>query len=76
MILAITISIYSIIHARNTYIKNVDVSLPNLPLSWQGKKAVWVSDIHLGAIYGKDFSQNIVNEINKTNPDIIFIGGK
>lgn len=74
-ILAITIGTYGIIHARNTNVKNINVSLENLPTSWQGKKAVWISDIHLGSVYDKNFSQKIVNKINEINPDIVFVGG-
>jgi predicted MPP superfamily phosphohydrolase len=73
--LALIVSIYGVVHARNIVVKNVNVVLPNLPISWQGKKAVYISDVHLGAIYGEDFSESIVEKINKINPDIVFIGG-
>ena len=75
ILLAIVVSIYGVGHAKNILIKNVRVTLSNLPESWQGKKAVYISDIHLGAIYGEDFSKSIVEKINKINPDIVFIGG-
>lgn len=74
-VLAIITSVYGVIHARSLVIKNIDVTLPNLPTSWQGKRAVWISDIHLGAIYDEDFLKNIVVKINEINPDIVFIGG-
>jgi hypothetical protein len=73
--LAVVVSIYGIIHAHIITIKNIDVPLPNLPVAWQGKKAVWISDIHLGAVYGQSFSKEIVAKINEINPDIVFIGG-
>ncbi|MFA6353583.1 MAG: metallophosphoesterase [Candidatus Paceibacterota bacterium] len=75
LIIAIIIGIYGLIHARYINIKNINVALPNLPVSWQGKKAVWISDLHLGVIYDTNFTQNIVNKINEINPDIVFIGG-
>jgi hypothetical protein len=75
LILAIVVGIYGVIHARTILVKKVEVSLPNLPIAWQGKKTVWISDLHLGEIYGRDFSENVVNKINEINPDIIFIGG-
>jgi predicted MPP superfamily phosphohydrolase len=73
--IALVASIYGVIHARTILIKNVNVVLPNLPTAWQNKKAVYISDVHLGAIYGENFSKSIVEKINKINPDIVFIGG-
>ena len=74
-ILAIIVGIYGVIHANYIYIKNVNIALPNLPTVWQSKRAVFISDIHLGAIYGQNFSADIVTKINQINPDIVFIGG-
>jgi hypothetical protein len=39
-------------------------STPQLPKDWHGKKAVWVSDIHLGAVHGRGFAEDIVSKIN------------
>ena len=73
--LAVIVSIYGTIHARTIVVKDLTVTLPNLPIEWQGKKAVFISDIHLGAVNGENFSKEIVTKINEINPDIIFIGG-
>jgi hypothetical protein len=73
--IALVVSIYGVVHARTILVKNVNVTLPNLPSSWKNKKAVYISDVHLGAIYGEDFSKAIVEKINKINPDIVFMGG-
>ena len=75
LVLAVIVSVYGLIHARDMRVKEINVSLSGLPTSWQGKKAVWVSDIHLGAIYGQDFARDIVSKINDAHPDIVFIGG-
>lgn len=74
-LLAITFGVYGIIHARQIIVKDINVTIPNFPVDWQEKKAVWISDLHLGAIYDKNFAQNIVTKINEINPDIVFIGG-
>ena len=34
-----------------------------------------ISDVHLGAIYQRDFTQKIVNKVNELNPDIVVITG-
>jgi predicted MPP superfamily phosphohydrolase len=73
--LAVIVSIYGVFHARMILVKNINVALPHLPTAWQGRKAVWVSDLHLGAVYGEDFTKEVVSKINEINPDIVFIGG-
>jgi hypothetical protein len=67
--------LYGIWSAYDIKIKNIDVEIKNLPAEWQNKKAVMISDVHLGYINGKDFLENVVNRINILNPDIIFIVG-
>ena len=74
-VLAIVVSIYGVVHARIILIKNVTVKLPNLPTEWQQRKAIFISDIHLGAVNGENFAKKIVAKMKKINPDIIFIGG-
>jgi len=73
--MAVVVSAYGVIHARRILVKNIKVNLPNLPEEWQGRKVVWISDLHLGAIYGQSFSRKIVDKINEINPEIVFIGG-
>ena len=75
LVVAIVAGIYGLIHARQIIVKDISVTLPHLPASWQGKKAVWISDLHLGAVYGQNFAKNIVAKINEINPDVVFIGG-
>jgi predicted MPP superfamily phosphohydrolase len=72
---ALLVSIYGILHARKIIVTKISVSLPNLPSSWKGRKAVWISDVHLGQIHGFEFAQKIVARVSALSPDIIFIGG-
>jgi len=72
---AIVISIYGLIHGGKIMVRKIKVSLPGLPKSWQGRTAVWMSDLHLGSIHGKKFSEKITKISNFLSPDIIFIGG-
>lgn len=62
-------------NAYNPKIKNVTVKIKNLPPGWKNKKAIQLSDIHLGHIYGKKFLNKIISQVNAQNPDIIFITG-
>lgn len=66
---------YGIWNAGHPRIRNIDVSIKNLPLSWKGRTAVQISDVHLGIINGRRFMQGIVDKINTVKPDIIFITG-
>lgn len=74
-LVAILIGVYGIFHARKIIITKISVTLPNLPSSWKNRKAVWISDLHLGQINGVSFAQKIVKRISALSPDIIFIGG-
>lgn len=72
---SILAGIYGLLHARKLKIKNVKVTIPNFPQDWKSKKAVWISDLHMGQINGKNFMQKVVNQIKEVSPDIVFIGG-
>lgn len=72
---AIILTVFGYIHAQQIHVHTATISLPNMPESWRGKSAVWVSDIHLGHIYGIRRSQQIVDIIQKIKPDIVFVGG-
>lgn len=73
--LVILIYGYGILNARNIKKTAYNIQLPNLPPSWKGKKAVLVTDIHLGPINHKQFAEKVVRQINMINPDYVFISG-
>ena len=73
--LAVVITFYGIGNAFNLQTRNLVVPIKNLPLAWEGKTAVQITDIHLGAIYGVGYLHKIITSINQINPDIIFITG-
>ncbi len=72
---AVLIGIYGVANARNVRVVQVSISLPNLPSAWQGKKAVWISDTHLGQVWGEKTAQELAEKIKGLQPDIVFIGG-
>jgi predicted MPP superfamily phosphohydrolase len=73
--LAILVSLYGIINARIIRVTSTSIQLPNLPKQWKGKRAVWVSDTHLGQIRSYGFAKHITTMIQELHPDIVFIGG-
>lgn len=72
---ALLVSLYGMLHARKIVVTHIPVSLLNLPTSWENKKAVWISDVHLGQIHGVEFARKVVAKISALSPDIIFVGG-
>ena len=68
-------SFYGFVNAGVIRIKKVSLPLPNLPNTWKGKTAVWVSDTHLGQVKNNRFAQHLANMIQNLRPDIVFIGG-
>jgi predicted MPP superfamily phosphohydrolase len=72
---AVGVSVYGVIHARKIVVTEITVPIRNLPTLWQGKKVVWISDVHMGQILGPQFLTNVVNKINALTPDMVFIGG-
>jgi predicted MPP superfamily phosphohydrolase len=73
--LAFLASVYGFIRSNETKIKEISVEIPGLPSSWADKKAVWVSDLHLGGIRGAGFASRITNMTKDIGPDIVFVGG-
>lgn len=46
-----------------------------LSQNWHGKRIVLVSDIHLGMVRGGNFMRRVVDQINRTQPDLVLIAG-
>lgn len=75
LIIALSISIYSLINAKFLRLKEISVRINELPDYWKDKKVVFISDVHLGAIYGKSFLGRLIEKIKKIKPELIIIGG-
>ena len=73
--LAASAGFYGLINARIIRIRRVNVALPNLPASWRGRRAVLVSDLHLGPVNGARFCRRLVKLAASFQPDIVFIPG-
>jgi len=72
---AIVAGVYGFVHARDIKVKEVRITLPNLPAVWRGRRVIWTSDIHLGQLYGPKFARRVVSLINSLPHDIVCIGG-
>ena len=58
---------------KGLYTKKYQIYSPKLPVSFDGFKFIFISDLH-GKIYGKE-NTTLIQLINKANPDCILIGG-
>ena len=74
-ILALLAGIYGLLNARWIRIRHVPVNLPNLPQSWRGRRALLVSDLHLGHVNGLGFSRRIARLAARLHPDVVFLPG-
>lgn len=63
------------INAAWTRITRITVRLANLPEAWRGRKAVLVSDLHLGHVRNGNFLRRIVAAVLREKPDAVFIAG-
>jgi len=73
--LALVISAYGVYNANSLKVKNIKIYLKDLPSAWEGKTAVQISDVHLGNVLEKRYADRVAGEINKLNPEIVFITG-
>jgi uncharacterized protein len=73
--LAAGATIYGLLNSAHMRVRNVSVKLPNLPATWHGRVAAFVSDTHLGHVRGYHFANRLVALLSRFAPDIILIGG-
>lgn len=60
---------------RGPQVKRVTVPLAKLPRAAHGFRIAVVSDVHLGPILGRGFTQRVVDTINGTQPDLVAVVG-
>ncbi|GAA4798542.1 metallophosphoesterase [Streptomyces ziwulingensis] len=60
---------------RGPKVKRLTIPLARLPRSAHGFRIAVVSDIHVGPVLGRGFSQRVVDTINATQPDLIAVVG-
>jgi len=66
---------YASLETRWVKITRVTIESPDVPPSFDGKRIVFVSDIHHGDALSIERVQKLVERINNLHPDIIILGG-
>lgn len=69
------ISAIGIYNAMVPKVVKYEVSIKDLPDSWDNKTVVQISDVHLGPVYRKKFFYRLIEQINKLTPEAVFITG-
>ena len=72
---AIVAGAHGVLNAWWIRIRRIVVKLPGLPEAWRGRRAVLMSDLHLGSINGAGFCRRIVAIAARCEPDIVFLPG-
>jgi predicted MPP superfamily phosphohydrolase len=72
---ALLTGIFGLLNARLIRVRRIPVILPGLPENWRGRRAVMMSDVHLGNINGTAFSRRLVKLTKSLQPDVVFIPG-
>lgn len=68
-------AIYGLINARIICVRRFTLHIPELPAPWHGRRAVLLSDLHLGPINGARFCRRLVALVSSLHPDIVFFPG-
>ena len=73
--IAALVGFYGLCNARVIRIRRIAVQLPGLPASWRGRRAVLLSDLHLGPINGVQFCRRLAAKAQSFQPDVVFLPG-
>ncbi|MEI6835875.1 MAG: metallophosphoesterase [Candidatus Falkowbacteria bacterium] len=71
----IFLTLRSFYNAYKIKIKKYVVGIKNLPPTWEHKRIIHISDIHLGPILREDFFHRVIKQVKELNPDAVFITG-
>ena len=75
LVLALAASLYGFVNARRIRERKLTIELPNLPDAWRGRKALMLSDLHLGHVNDAGFARRIAGIAQRLNPEVIFVAG-
>lgn len=67
------IGIFNVV--RGPRVKKVAIPLKNLPAEFDGFTIAQVSDLHVGTVIKRNYTQNVVNIVNGQKPDLIALTG-
>lgn len=75
LILVILVVGYMFIEPYLIETKEITIESSQIPSQFDGKKIVFISDIHEGFFFDQQRTQNLVSQVNALDPDLILLGG-
>lgn len=72
---ALLLSLYGLYKAWMPKVISYEVSIKDLPDSWDNKVVVQISDVHLGPVYRERFFGRLLKRVQALNPEAVFITG-
>lgn len=72
---ALVTSAYGFWNSYQTKVREVKVTIKNLPQQWKGRRAVLVADTHMGSVRNTNFGKKVAKLIEAQHPDIVLIPG-
>jgi len=72
---ALVTATYGLLNAHFIRTRRIALALPGLPDNWRNRKAVMLSDLHLGNVNRAGFARRVQAMVSALNPDIVFIPG-
>jgi len=73
--LAILVSLYGMANARWVRVRHVPIQMSGLPTAWSGRKALVLSDLHLGNVCNIGFARRVATLAARLEPEIVLIPG-
>jgi uncharacterized protein len=66
---------YSLIEPYLIETKEIIIESDQIPAEFDGKRIVFLTDIHYGSFFSENRLNNLVNQTNELKPDMILLGG-
>lgn len=66
---------YMYLETRWLKVTRITIESPDIPPAFEGKKLVFVSDVHLGKYISRERVEGLVEKINEEHPYAILMGG-
>ena len=67
--------VYSFIEPYMIETKEVVIQSDQIPQNFDGKKIVFVTDIHCSQFFSEERVQSLVDQVNALDPDMVLLGG-
>lgn len=75
LLVSMFLGAYSFVEPYLIETKEITIESDQIPAEFDGKRIVFLSDVHYGPFFNKERLDNLVNQTNQLHPDIILLGG-